>query len=311
MALTWASTRRGLRSCAGTEPKQPPPIPTSIMQHLQLKKREVRFQGSWREKGESMPDTYLREGQTIVLGAQEKCLAYLRGGGDIFILEGVQVKPGETPEVDPEDKARVEKAMDCGMPDGAPAAEMPRVLLDPAFDTDLNLDEKTLSAEKEVATNFTEEAEHSEPEKIDEELASLELELPGDMGEDGAWDEMDSEEGFATFWVQSKTATGATKLHLTAPLVWIEGVLQEARPRCGLSGQYDYVKSEDAWDDSATLCRRCSPWMRAHAQGFVSTCTWAKQPPAGPPRHQRQLLLQFDLRSILLTSCLFSCWLLI
>ena len=246
---------------------------TSIMQHLHLKKREVRFQGSWREKGESMPDTYLREGQTIVLGAQEKCLAYLRGGGDIFILEGVQVKPGETPEVDPEEKARVDRAMECGVPDGAAASDLPKAFLDGAFGDGWKISDDVLEAEKveiekaEIGTTFTDEVEPSEAGNLEEELASVNLELPTDLGEDGAWGEIDTE-GFTAHWVISKAASGPPKLHLTAPLVWVEGVLQEARPKCGLSGQYDYVKSEEAWDDAATLCRRCSTWTEGSCPGI-------------------------------------------
>ena len=235
---------------------------TSIMQHLQLKKREVRFQGSWKEKGENMPDTYLREGQTIVLRAQEKCLAYLREGGDIYMLEGEQVRPGENPDVNSDDKIRVEKAMAYEEASSADVGALPRAFLDPGF-KDGSIDKEVLEREKkeiqeaEVDTPFTELAGPEEAEKGDEDLASLDLELPTEMGEEGAWDELDSE-GFTAFWVVSKTAHGPPKLHLPAPLVYVEGVLQEAKPKCGLSGSYDYVKSEEAWDDAATLCKRCS-----------------------------------------------------
>ena len=245
---------------------------TSIMQHLQLKKREVRFQGSWREKGESMPDTYLRESQTIVLGAQEKCLAYLRDGGDIFMFEGEQVRPGERPEASPDDKVRVEKAMACGAPKGADPRSLPRMLLDPAFKENCEIDDSSLEAErKEVAeaeldTTFTEEVEDEDKEKAEEDLG-LDLEMPDSLSEEAAWDEMDSE-GFTAYWVQSKTAQSPVKLHLPAPLVYVEGVLQEAKPKCGLSGHYDYIKAEEAWDEATTLCRRCSASTEGKCNGI-------------------------------------------
>ena len=42
-----------------------------------------------------MPDSYLREAQTLVLAAQERCLAFLRRGADISFTQGVPV--GDVP----------------------------------------------------------------------------------------------------------------------------------------------------------------------------------------------------------------------
>ena len=38
---------------------------SSVMQHLNLPKRVVRWQGNWKSQAETMPDTYLRESQVI------------------------------------------------------------------------------------------------------------------------------------------------------------------------------------------------------------------------------------------------------
>ena len=54
---------------------------SSLMQHLNLPKRVVRWQGNWSSQTETMPDTYLRESQVLILSCQEKCLEYLRQGG--------------------------------------------------------------------------------------------------------------------------------------------------------------------------------------------------------------------------------------
>ena len=71
---------------------------SSIMQHLNLPKRVVRWQGNWSTQSEAMPDTYLRESQTLILESQEKCLEYLRQGGDLVRLVGEAVDPGKDQE---------------------------------------------------------------------------------------------------------------------------------------------------------------------------------------------------------------------
>ena len=55
---------------------------TSLMQHLELDPKMIRLAGDWAAKEDTMPDTYLREAQLMVLKGQEACLAYLRSGGD-------------------------------------------------------------------------------------------------------------------------------------------------------------------------------------------------------------------------------------
>ena len=44
---------------------------SSVMQHLGIREKAVRFQGGWKDRAESMPDTYLREAQTLVLETQQ------------------------------------------------------------------------------------------------------------------------------------------------------------------------------------------------------------------------------------------------
>jgi len=61
---------------------------SSVMQHLGLQKKAVRFQGGWKARHETMPDCYLREAQTLLIEAQQKCLTYLCKGGGLVRLEG-------------------------------------------------------------------------------------------------------------------------------------------------------------------------------------------------------------------------------
>ena len=72
------------------------PTLTSIMMHLDMGERAVRFAGNWKSVQETMTDAYLRESQLLVLQAQEKALSYLRAGGDISYLESIGLA-GEVP----------------------------------------------------------------------------------------------------------------------------------------------------------------------------------------------------------------------
>ena len=59
---------------------------TSLMQHLELDPKMIRLAGDWAAKEDTMPDTYLREAQLLVLRGKESCLSYLRSGGDFCSL---------------------------------------------------------------------------------------------------------------------------------------------------------------------------------------------------------------------------------
>lgn len=43
---------------------------SSVMQHLGVQKKAVRFQGGWKARHETMPDCYLREARTLLIEAQ-------------------------------------------------------------------------------------------------------------------------------------------------------------------------------------------------------------------------------------------------
>eukprot|EP00435_Cladocopium_sp_Y103_P018643 s2629_g4.t1 len=68
---------------------------TSLMQHLELDPKMIRLAGDWAAREDTMPDTYLREAQLLVLRGQESCLTYLRAGGDFGgLVSGGQVGLG-------------------------------------------------------------------------------------------------------------------------------------------------------------------------------------------------------------------------
>ena len=70
---------------------------TSLMQHLELDPKMIRLAGDWAAKEDTMPDTYLREAQLMVLRGQESCLAYLRSGGDFSSLVSSGLVVGSGP----------------------------------------------------------------------------------------------------------------------------------------------------------------------------------------------------------------------
>ena len=47
---------------------------TTLMQHLELDPKMIRLAGDWFAKEDTMPDTYLREAQLMVLRGQESCM---------------------------------------------------------------------------------------------------------------------------------------------------------------------------------------------------------------------------------------------
>eukprot|EP00434_Breviolum_minutum_P007863 symbB.v1.2.006938.t1/scaffold421.1/size207896/1 len=55
---------------------------TTVMQHINLPPRVVRFAGDWSASGESMANLYLREAQLLTLDAQQKAIHFLRMGDD-------------------------------------------------------------------------------------------------------------------------------------------------------------------------------------------------------------------------------------
>ena len=133
---------------------------SSVMQHLGIREKAVRFQGGWASRAESMPDTYLREAQTLVLLVQHKCLSYLRAGGEVTKLEGVpvgRVEGNGIPEASShedgqaaEDEARRAGPMGATEPMAKPADEVSKVFLDDEFDDELNLSEEVLQKESSI-----------------------------------------------------------------------------------------------------------------------------------------------------------------
>ena len=128
---------------------------TTLMQHLQLDPRAIRFAGDWSSREDTMPDVYLREAQLMVLKGQETCLAYLRQGGDFGgLVSGGRVGDvphggdGEKPPGPQEPESHDSEAMErqrqmiasakeaAGSLEGVGPDGVTRDFLDPAFGSD-------------------------------------------------------------------------------------------------------------------------------------------------------------------------------
>ena len=251
---------------------------SSVMQHLGIREKAVRFQGGWASRAETMPDTYLREAQTLVLTVQQRCLDYLRSGGEVTRLEGLPVDQGsgagepaattgKTPK-DEVDAALVAKAMETSAPLSRPPEEVTMAFLDDEFDDDLKLGEEVLAKEASVR----QEGDNWDECLVDPDEAADEesIRSPTPMKDDPVpppdreispeedMDERDSE-GFITHWVQAKDPNVKHRVHLPAEETMQGGLAVVVKPKCGISGTFELAKAEDPLDSSTLLCRRCLP----------------------------------------------------
>ena len=90
-------------------------MPT-FMSHFNIRGKVIRYQGAWAKKADTMPDTYLREAQVIVLKGQIETLERIRAGESISALVGVGLNPG-APGATPTDGASQSGEMPSGSPE--------------------------------------------------------------------------------------------------------------------------------------------------------------------------------------------------
>ena len=244
---------------------------TSLMQHLGLRSKVVRFSGDWSSRDESMEDVYLREAQLLTLKGQERCLAFLRKGGDIggLVGESIVVNPDGTHSdvsveeflatdtdvgkelgdyaMEPADA--FEEMLDEKFSDGLP--DMEGIESEPAVDLDKGILGKMLESdsdgevvapyrEKEVAAVRSE----SEPAPLEESEVSKQF----------AKD--DTEGMVCRFVVPTKATLGSgRKMHLPPSGDDPEAGPVVAKPRCGARGEYSFIDVEEACDSEP--CLRC------------------------------------------------------
>eukprot|EP00435_Cladocopium_sp_Y103_P040990 s2430_g11.t1 len=251
---------------------------SSVMQHLGLKRKAVRFQGGWKDRSETMPDVYLREAQTLLLEAQQKCIRYLREGGDLVRLEEVPVdgtpsndQAESNKDAEAKERARRNVAMATQELPSLLAARVPIDLLDRGFDAVGAIPEERLQYERTIfkeGDDWSEclidlidlEGESEVKKESEEDVPEPKPEKPdiGAKNPERAMDELDTE-GLTAFWVQSKAPSSKPLVHLPAPQCLVKDTIVDPAPKCGVAGTFVAIQVEEALDPATTLCRRCCP----------------------------------------------------
>ena len=238
---------------------------SSLMQHLNVDTKVVRLAGGWSSKDEMMPDTYLREAQVMVLGAQEKVLEHLRRGGD---LEKFDVAPLDDPPpkggVD-QSHEDVEKTTTEAMEpfSGKHHSRCREELLDGAFyqggrpDFDLVQAEAAVKIEMDRLEDLV--TKEAEPLELVPELPPK-VELSDDETEEEATSpaEFDDSEGMVSSFVMVDKPSTKSKLHLgKETLSDVHGYIMLASPKCGAVGSFAVIQASERIGDDTELCARC------------------------------------------------------
>ena len=298
---------------------------TTVMQHLNLPPRVVRFAGDWGAAGESMADLYLREAQLLTLAAQQKALMYLRMGGGVVGLVGEPVykqpkskdgQPFSFEEVseamaNSEDNPEVavhevpqefyDKCFEKGLPDmelveAEVGEEVSAKELEPLLEeVDVNLVEDDPETEEETGRSFKKMNKKNETAEDAEPLKDMEPPQPLE-------EESEEDEAMVSSFVMVAKPTPASKLHLRlAPSK--QEVLGSARPvpRCGARGLFEEVRADE--ELSAGLCSRCFG-----KSGCDHLCAWTKADSQGTGKLRCSRRCSLDGSDHVQHFCAFHVW---
>ena len=228
---------------------------STVMMHLDVGERAVRFAGNWKSAQESMPDAYLRESQLLVLRAQERALLYLREGGDVAVLEGVglaQEGPGEglgssldrvrgAKERLAATSDKVAEGLKVG--DVSPGP-LDKVGSEVAMET-LEADELEREGAAEIDVGKIEETLGG---PIVEEVTSQYEDVEVSSPEDG---DTTSDDEFYTRHFLSAGALVRAALHKP-------GASDPMRPRCGVAAKrFHQISADEAISCRSSFCQRC------------------------------------------------------
>lgn len=236
---------------------------SSLMQHLSVDTKVVRLAGGWTSRDENMPDTYLREAQIMVLGAQEKVLDYIRKGGDLEKFESTPLdhppKKGETSYTGEQKEAPVVEAMEPFS--GKHHSRCREELLDEAFDSGgrPNFEKVQLEANIKIELDKLDElvGQAAEPLEMVPEIPKF---SPTDEDSDAPTSpaELEDAEGLVSSFVMVDRPTTISKLHLgKETLSAVHGYVMLAAPKCGAVGSFAVVGAGEKIDEETELCARC------------------------------------------------------
>ena len=251
-------------------------MPT-IMAHFGTKAKVIRYQGNWSKKADSMPDTYLREAQVIVLKGQIEVLERIRAGETLDTLVGVPLAgDGSGPRPDGEDGSEVpnpagasanaehrsQKAMastlaaGCRHHEGFNKEKLPVAAEFPTELADVNFKfckSKGIAMEEALQV---EEEESVVPEEgtIESMVGQMEdLDSLPSCDSDASLEQKDME------LVPCFIASGGRgrKLH-KPPLDFELGAFENPIPRCRAAGKsFEVVGLAEALAQDVSLCLRC------------------------------------------------------
>eukprot|EP00434_Breviolum_minutum_P009285 symbB.v1.2.008182.t1/scaffold450.1/size202773/1 len=235
---------------------------SSLMQHLSVDTKVVRLAGGWTSRDENMPDTYLREAQIMVLGAQEKVLDYIRKGGDLEKFESTPLdhppKKGETSYTGEQKEAPVVEAMEPFS--GKHHSRCREELLDEAFDSGgrPNFEKVQLEANIKIELDKLDElvGQAAEPLEMVPEIPKF---SPTDEDSDAPTSpaELEDAEGLVSSFVMVDRPTTISKLHLgKETLSAVHGYVMLAAPKCGAVGSFAVVGAGEKIDEETELCAR-------------------------------------------------------
>ena len=111
------------------------------------RRRQFVSKVGWKARHETMPDCYLREAQTLLIEAQQKCLTYLCKGGGLVRLEGTYPLGAEAEK---QEEYRRSHAMATQSLPATTAARVPAAFLDECHDAAGRIAEERLDLEKTI-----------------------------------------------------------------------------------------------------------------------------------------------------------------
>lgn len=251
-------------------------MPT-IMAHFGTKAKVIRYQGNWAKSSDTMPDTYLREAQVMVLRGQVEVLERIRAGETLDTLEGVPLREGgsdgnptgpqaadEVPSPVGASPAEVKPAramastLDAGAEqnEGFRRDKLPLVENFPHQLADVNFKD---FHERGVRLEEALEQEKSEEKILDLDTVSSLLDpFDAEMGlssEDSEAEPEEKDMELLPCFVFS--GSRGKKLH-KPPLDYEEGSQEVVQPRCRAHGKsFEILDLGEALAENVVLCKRC------------------------------------------------------
>ena len=267
---------------------------TSIMQHLGLDPKIVRFSGDWSQRDESMADTYLREAQMLALRGQERSLLFLRRGGDLGGLVGESIlknKGEQVDGIDADEFLATDEEIAAGLGDfGLNPVAVDEHMLDGCFDKGLpDLEAVKKEAENppvvspdEMAVFFGQDSDQDTEYDKSEDEREAKRQLKEGLAVVGEAEALmtsalEDTEGMVFRFVMARRALPTSKLHLPPKEDDPDGEPTMAKPRCGALGSFDFVSLEENFGE-CELCVRCFG-RASHCSKLCNVCVEYGDPP--------------------------------